>query len=271
MAISEATKSKRENKVNASFVPYLMSGNEEIILSEWQRLVGDPDAKIRDTSHDWLAQLGNHMEPFILFWHERKTGQALTRRQEHYTHPDKPYVGCTIDAFRESEKWILDVKNFHSYRDLDQALALYVPQIIVQRRCVPDAIGGSILYCRGGMEPVEKVIEWPADYEERVWKRIDQFWKCVETLTPPFKMEDESAPLPPSDRKPYDFTGNNKWADLSTTWLENVDAGEKAEDAKKDLKKMVPKDASEVRGHGVIITRSTDGKLFVKKVKNAKR
>jgi predicted phage-related endonuclease len=268
MALTKEQLAARDGKITASFVPYLMTGDQDRILNEWKILVGDPEASFPETKYEWLAAYGAYVEPFYIDWHERRGGHKLTRRQQFCQHPELPHVGATIDCYREHDQWVIDVKNFHSFRDLDDALALYVPQIIVQKACIPGCLGGSILYSRGGMEPVEKVIEWPPEYEALVWERIAQFWNCVETLTPPYAFEKESAPIPPSDRRKYDFQGNNKWADLATTWVENFEAGEKAEKAKKELKKMVPPDASEVVGHGCIVTRSVDGKLFVKKVKD---
>lgn len=267
MALTKEQLIAREGKITASFAPVLMSGDEAKILNEWKLLVGDPTWEPwGNMEYDWLPSFGAYVEKFIIDWHERKTKDPLTCRGDVVVHPEMPHIACTLDAFRKSENRVVDCKNFHSYRRLDDALPYYVPQLIVQKAC-KKATAASLLFSHGGMEPKEQDMQWPVDYEEKVWRRIDQFWQCVVSMTPPVAMPDESAPPPPNKRKSYSFEGNNKWADLAATWLENHEAGKKADDAKDALKKLMPRDASDATGHGVVITRSEGNKLFVKKVK----
>ena len=43
MALTAEQQKHREDKITASFLPYLMAGDEKKILTEWQRIVGDPN------------------------------------------------------------------------------------------------------------------------------------------------------------------------------------------------------------------------------------
>lgn len=261
MALTAAQHAAREGKIGASFLPKLMAGDPAVIMNEWRRLVGDPTWEPDDLSGSWPVQFGSYIETFALDWHERKTGRCIERRGESVVHPDRAYVGATLDGFRPADSTVIDCKAPGAYRNLDDVLAYYVPQMVVQRACV-GASNAALLVVHGGAEPAEYPIDIPADYEAEVWTRIDQFWLCVETLTPPFAMTPVDAPVKPE--RTYDFTGRNEFAFEAAAWLENYQAGKTAAAAEKALKSMVPADAAKCHGHGVIITRNRAGHLSLR-------
>src|SRR6185312_7345784 len=229
----------RDGKVTASFAPYLMSGNAERIMNEWRRLVGDPGYVAPDFSDNWAVNFGAYIEPLALDWHQRKLGYDLVDRGYVVSHPERPYVSATLDAF-----------------DL--------PQLIVQRGCRA-ATRVALLVVHGGAEPVEIEAEIPADYEAEVWRRIDQFWACCENLAEPIAMEPVAAPV--AAIKEYDLTGNNAWGEHAATWLEHRSAAKKFEGAVKGLKEIIPADAKRAFGNGVAAERNKVGSISIKEVK----
>ena len=148
----------RENKITASFLPALMAGNEQVILSKWRELIGDPTWVRDDLTDDWLPSFGSYVEPFALDWHQRKTGKALTRRGEVVTHPTRPYVAATLDAWREADNTVIDCKTINAHRALDDVVSYYVPQLICQRACV-GADKAALLIVHGGTEPQEITVD----------------------------------------------------------------------------------------------------------------
>src|SRR5215475_16121879 len=58
MALTPEQHARRDGKIGASFIPYLMAGNEAKLLSEWRRLVGDPEYVEEDLSDVWLPSFG---------------------------------------------------------------------------------------------------------------------------------------------------------------------------------------------------------------------
>jgi len=254
----------RQGAFNASFAPKLMSGDEQAILNEWKGCVGDPGYIEEDLSESWPVQLGSFLEPLVLDWHERKTGHALTRRGERVVHPERPWCGATLDAYRAHDNWVLDAKVVGRWRKIDEVCAYYAPQILVQRDCVT-AAGGSLLVVLGSDEPVEYPIHLPDDYCARVWERIDWFWNCVESLAPPY----EVAPIvaPPAPVVEYDMQTNNSWADQALHWQSNKINAKWFKDAEAELKKLVPADAKRCYGHGIEIVRSKAGSLTIKELK----
>lgn len=253
--------------VTASFVPHLMAGEISVILSHWQEAVGDPNWQPADYSNDWSVQLGMHLEPFVLDWHQRKTGQQLTRRGDVVKHPERNWFSATLDAYRASDDTVIDAKVIGGWRKIDEVVSYYTPQIICQCRCV-GAKRGSLLIVRGGAEPEEHVVTWPPDYELAMWVRVEEYWRHVYDFTPPVPLPEMLPEIPAV--KTYDMSGSNRWAAEAATWLSTREAAADNAAAAKELKALVPVDAQRVTGHGVIITRNRGGALSLRAQEESK-
>jgi len=250
----------RDTRVGASFLPALMAGKSDQILQEWQRLTGDPAYEPPNFDNNWPVQLGRYLEPMVLDWHERKHG-PLTRRGEWVPHPHRPWLGCTLDGYRETDKTVLDAKVVGQWRRMEEVIAYYTPQVIVQRDCV-GAENASLLIVHGGSEPVECPVTWTADYEAEVWERLDAFWDCVLSLTPPGGFVEKIAT--PAPVKTVDMSGLNSWTAQAATWLSTIQAKKDCEASEKELKALVPADAARCYGAGVEIKRNKVGHLSVR-------
>jgi hypothetical protein len=262
--LSPEQHARREGKVTASFLPYLMAGNIARISEEWMRLVGHPDYKEPDLSKVWPVYLGTHGEQLTLNWHEMKYGHALTRRGEVVNHPTLDYNCCTLDCWRQHDNTVLDVKWIGGHRKLDEACAFYTAQLIDQARCL-GAENASLLVVHGGSEPVEYPVTWTPEYEAEMWARVDAFWACVLDLTPPHPMPEITAPVPATVE--YDLNSNNYWVNAAGDWLVNRAAHKVFVDAEKELKSMVPSDAKRVFGGGITANRARNGALSIREEK----
>jgi hypothetical protein len=262
MALTKKQLAAREGKVTASFVPALMAGDRDKIMSEWRCLVGDPAWKPEDFSFNWPVQFGSYIEKFALDWHARKNRAKLTRRGEVVVHPEYKFISCTLDAYDAELLTVIDCKALGMWRKLDEAIQYYTPQLIVQRGCVVGALRASLLIVHGGSEPVEYPVDIDPAYEATVWERIMQFWKCVEDMTPPFEMESALAPVVPV--KTYDFSGDNVWCNEAGIWLENRESAKKFETAAKAIKSAMPEDGIIANGGGITVSRNKAGSLTIK-------
>lgn len=262
--LSEEQWAKRAGHITASFLPYLMAGDERRMVSEWMRLVEHPDYQREDLSTAWAPSLGSYLEPFILDWQERKTGQPLTRRGEWVEHPQFPHVGCTLDAFRPVDNCVIDCKVLGRWTNLDEQRAFYTPQLLVQTRSVRAQLA-SLLIVYGGEEPQEYPAGWDQDYECAVWERVQWFWSRVESLQPPCALPVVKGSVPAV--KAYDMMATasaNAWAAHAGQWLESKDAAALFNAATKELRGLVPGDAVKAYGCGLQVSRSKAGALTIR-------
>lgn len=262
--LTEEQWAKREGHITASFLPYLMAGDEKRMVAEWMRLVDHPDYVREDLSTFWAPSLGSYLEPFMLDWHERKTAQPLTRRGEWIEHPQFPYVGCTLDAFRESDHCVVDCKVLSRWTNLDEQRAFYTPQLLVQCRSMRAQLA-SLLIVYGGEEPQEYPAGWDQEYERAVWERVQWFWARVESLQAPCALPVVKGSVPAV--KAYDMMATasaNAWGSWAAQWLGNRDGAALFNESATELKHLVPPDAVKAYGAGLQVSRSKAGALTIR-------
>jgi predicted phage-related endonuclease len=270
MALSPEQLAAREGKITASFAPQLMAGDEPAIHNKWLELIGDPDWQPEDLGDKWAVQFGSFIEKFALDWHEQKYQHALTRRGEVATHPSRPYVAATLDAFREFDQCVIDCKGCGAWRPLDEIIAHYTPQMVVQKACAP-ANNAALLVVHGSAEPVELTIHIDAAYEAVVWQRIEQFWDCVQNLKPPVAL----APVtPPEQWRTIDLVGQfaeHNWApDIEVAlidWAANVDSAADFAGAVERIKKFLPEDVGKLTYKELTVSRNRARAVSIKRAK----
>lgn len=261
MTLTAAQIAARDGKVTASFLPALMEADQDRIMAEWRRLVGDPEYAEPDFSADWAVQFGSFIETFALDWHQRATRLPITRRGEVVVRPGRPHVSCTLDGWREADNVVIDCKAVGPWRKLPDVIAHYTPQMVVQRACL-DAAGAVLLIVHGGQEPAEHLVTWTAEYEAAVWTRVEWFWECVQDLVAPF----EVAPIiaPPPAIKEADMSASNLWCDAAATWLESAGAARAFAEAAQSIKALIEPDVKRAFGAGIVVSRAKNGALTIK-------
>jgi hypothetical protein len=96
-------------------------------------------------------------------------------------------------------------------------------------------------------------------YQHLVLTAEKKFWRCVESGEPPrlFGVE------PPRPRieavRIVDMSASNAWAELAGVFERTRDAHLEHEQAKSELKSLMPEDAKEAVGHGIRAKRSKSG------------
>ena len=153
----------REHKTTASQAPIIMSGDDAKILRLWQERIGEIEPG--DLRDHWPVQLGSYLESFVLDWHERKTRFELTERGKFVAHPALDNIGATLDSYRPIDDSVVEVKVCGGWQPLNDIVAHYTPQVIVQMRCRQSA-HGALLVVHGGAEPQEIPIVPDPNYEQ---------------------------------------------------------------------------------------------------------
>src|SRR5829696_6652418 len=113
----------------------------------------------------------------------------------------------------------------------------------------------------GGGKWVE--ISLPADplYQHVLLTAEKRFWRCVESGAPPrlFTVD------PPRPRvaaiRVVDMSTSNAWAEFAAVYCRTRSAFLEHEQAKAELKGLMPEDAKEASGHGVRAMRSRSGAI----------
>lgn len=258
----------RKYRVTASQMPVLVSGDERKILNMFYGCIGDERFDPGDFAGSWPARYGALVEGLALDWHVEQTGADLAERGVQYYHPDRPYVSATLDARRRDDNCVLDVKCVNAYRDLREVCAWYTPQLLCQKECAKADKAALLVVC-GGNEPVELEIFLTEDYAQQVWQVVEQFWHCVETLTPPF---DLPTPIAPEKWRTVDLDRDQpNWGNEMAVLLAAHEAHEPQarnfEAIKVAIKKLLPDDVGRVicgpwlirraRNNAITITTST--------------
>jgi hypothetical protein len=111
----------------------------------------------------------------------------------------------------------------------------------------------------GGGKWVEITIPADSLYQHLLLTAEKKFWRCVENGELPHLFGIE----PPRARieavRMVDMSASNAWAELSGVFRRTREAHLEHENAKTELKALMPEDAKEAIGHGIRARRSKSG------------
>jgi hypothetical protein len=111
----------------------------------------------------------------------------------------------------------------------------------------------------GGGKWVEIKISADPLYQHLLLTAEKRFWRCVESGEPPHLFDIE----PPRARiealRIVDMNSSNAWAEFSNVFRCTREAYLAHENAKAELKALMPEDAKEAIGHGIRAKRSKSG------------
>jgi predicted phage-related endonuclease len=124
---------------------------------------------------------------------------------------------------------------------------------------VTNATAAVLSIITGGGKWVQIKISADSLYQHLLLTAEKKFWRCVESGEPPrlFGVE------PPRARmeavRIVDMSSSNAWAEFSGVFRRTREAYLEHENAKTELKGLMPEDAKEAIGHGIRAKRSKSG------------
>jgi len=124
---------------------------------------------------------------------------------------------------------------------------------------VANARAAALSIITGGGKWVEIKLAADPLYQHLLLTAEKKFWRCVESGEPPrlFGIE------PPRARieavRIVDMSSSNTWAEFSAVFRRTKEAYLEHENAKAQLKALMPEDAKEAIGHGIRAKRSKSG------------
>jgi predicted phage-related endonuclease len=272
LGLSAEQRLLRRDAIGGSDANIIMGGDEKKLLRLYREKRGEVEAE--DLSDILAVQMGSFTEPFNAAWFEKNTGYVVTHRGlaigPAHTKA-RPYMACTLDGFVAEvfsgpdgepdgrELGVFEAKHC-GFRSTDaEIFARYVPQLT--HNCLVAGERRAWLSCfKGNGDWV--MFEYALDdaYAERLLAAEDAFWLAVLDGEPPCAVPSEPTPKPVGVVE-YDMAASNAWAANAGEYLETKLAADRHETARKELKELVPEDASKCFGHGVIIKRDKRGAL----------
>lgn len=262
--LTSAQLAARGDRLTASRVGILMSGDSDKVMRLWQEMVGAAEAE--DLSAVWPVRLGEATEALNLEWYTRRTGRALSRHGEVVICPKADWAACTLDAFDETMGGPVDAKCVGGWEPRATVVERYTPQMIWQQLCT-DSRWSALSIIEGGKEPVIEEVPFDEEYAAELWRRAEAFMACVRDLVPPMALAPVAAPV--KAERIVDMRQSNAWAEHAAIWHEHRNAAKAFTGAEKELKALVAADARRAFGHGVECIRDRAGRLSIKEAKEA--
>lgn len=262
MVLTPEQQKLRAHRLTGSVVKILMTGTAIEVVALWKQMLGMEEPP--DLSGVWPVRLGETSEQLQLDWYGEKRGIEVTRRGEVVIgKPD--WMAATLDGWDTQRDCPVECKHCGGRESLETIIVRYTPQCTWQM-LVTGAKECALSVIMGANEPIVEYLAFDSAYARTLFNRAKAFMACVESLTPPAELPKIEAPPPPT--KEYDMTPLDHWRIQAERWKQSYGAVEMAKESEKLLKQMVPPDAKEAKGHGVIITRNRAGAMSLREIKS---
>ena len=258
--------SDRRYFIGGSDARIIMGDDEKALLWLWREKRGE--IAPQDLSGNLIVQLGVVTEDLNRRWFEANTGQVITDVQKLVRHPTVRWMAATLDGRVEGSGAVFESKFMLPWTFSEEAAAEKHMAQLQHNMWVVAARSAVLSVITGGGKWVE--IKTHADplYQHLIITAEKKFWRCVESGEPPrlFGVE------PPKPRieaiRIVDMTASNAWAEFAAVFLRTRAAHVEHEQAKVELKSLMPEDAMEAIGHGIRAKRSKSGAVSLDLLSN---
>jgi predicted phage-related endonuclease len=238
-----------------------MGDRADALLRLWREKRGE--AEPEDLSGNLLVQLGLATEHLNRCWFERTTGQAIKDVQSWVRHPVIRWMAATLDGVVEGSGAVFEAKFMLPWSFSEEMAAERHMAQVQHNMWVTNARAAVLSIITGGGKWVE--IKIPADslYQHLLLTAEKKFWRCVESGEPPRLFGAEAPRARIEAVRIVDMSSSNAWAEFSSIFRRTREAYLEHENAKAELKALVPEDAKEATGHGIRAKRSKSGAVTV--------
>jgi YqaJ-like viral recombinase domain len=243
--------------IGGSDARIVMGDDEPALIRLWREKRGEIEPE--DLSGNLVVQLGVATEDLNRRWYEANSGQAIKDIQRHIRHPALRWMGATLDGLVESTGAVFEAKFMLPWSFSEEAAAAkYMPQL-QHNMWVVAARTAVLSVITGGGKWVEITAHADPLYQHLIVTAERKFWRCVESGEAPrlFGVE------PPKPRieaiRIVDMSSSNAWAEFAGIFARTRGAHTEHEQAKAELKALMPGDAKEAVGHGLRAKRSKSG------------
>ena len=247
----------RRNFIGGSDARIIMGEDESALLRLWREKRGEVEPQ--DLSGHLIVQLGRATEELNRRWYEANTGHVITDVQRQVRHPTVRWMGATLDGRVQANGAVFESKFMLPWSFSEGAAAEKYMAQLQHNMWVVASRSAVLSVITGGGKWVEITTHADPLYQHLILTAERKFWRCVESGEPPRLFGAE----PPKPRieavRIVDMSGSNTWAEFAGIFARTRAAYLEHEQAKTELKGLMPQDAKEAIGHGVRAKRSKSG------------
>jgi predicted phage-related endonuclease len=257
---SEAPSTRRQY-IGGSDARVVMGDDEAALVRLWREKRGELEP--RDHSDNLLVQLGLATEPLNRQWYERTTGQVVKDVQSWVRHPVIRWMAATLDGVVEDSGAVFEAKFMLPWSFSEETAAEKHMAQLQHNMWVTNATAAVLSIITGGGKWVEIKISADSLYQHLLLTAEKKFWRCVESGEPPCLFGAESPRARIEAVRIVDMSSSNAWAEFSGVFRRTREAYLEHENAKTELKALMPEDAKEATGHGIRAKRSKSGAVTI--------
>jgi hypothetical protein len=249
----------RHHFIGGSDARVIMGNDEPALLRLWREKRGEVEPE--DLSGNLIVQLGVVTEKLNRHWYERNTGHTLKDIQRRVNHPLIKWMAATLDGMVDPGGAVFEAKFMLPWSFSEECAAeKYMPQLH-HNMWVTNAATAVLSVITGGGKWVEITIAADCLYQHLLLTAEKKFWRCVESGEQPHLFFAE----PPRPRieaiRVVDMSASNAWVEFAGLFRQTRTAFLQHENAKAELKSLMPEDAKEAIGHGIRAKRSKSGAI----------
>lgn len=249
----------------------------------WEEITGRRERE--DLSDILRVQMGTFTEPFNIEWYQKQTGNSILSNHESYlsrllsreaikgefgvqiTHAVHPWMVASPDAIivDEVNPMLLECKhtNEWAFKAPQRLKETYYAQLQHNMEVCGLRVAHLSFFGGNGLWDYLEV-EYDMEYVMKLIEIEEDFWRHILDDTPPVPVEIEVNPMEGAIRKriQIDMSAGNRaseWREQAEIWADKKADAKKFNDAAKKLKDMMPDEADEAFGHGIVIKKSKSG------------
>jgi predicted phage-related endonuclease len=249
----------RRSFIGGSDARIIMGDDEENLVRLWREKRGEVEPE--DLSDNLIVQLGTVTEGLNRCWYERNSGHAIKDVQKWIQHPIHKWMAATVDGMVEPLGAVFEAKFMLPWTFSEEAAAEKHMAQLQHNMWVTNSRSAVLSIITGGGKWLEMTVQADPLYQHLLLTAEKRFWRCVREGEPPHLFGVE----PPRPRleavRVVDMSASNSWAEWTVVYRRTRSAHQEHEGAKGELKKLVPEDAKEAKGHGLRAKRSKSGAI----------
>jgi predicted phage-related endonuclease len=257
--VRDIVRRDRRYFIGGSDARVIMGDDEAALIRLWREKRGEVEPE--DLSGNLVVQLGLATEDLNRRWYEANTGQIITDIQRQIRHPALRWMAATLDGRVQGSDAVFEAKFMLPWSFSEEAAAeKYMPQLQHNMWCVA-ARTAVLSVITGGGKWVEILAHADPLYQHLIVTAERKFWRCVESGEQP-KLFGVEPPKPRLEAiRVVDMTSSNAWAAFAGIFARTRAAYLEHEQAKAELKGLMPEDTKEAIGHGLRAKRSKSGAI----------